>query len=121
MFVTMSPMTMFMLMLVSMIVVMIMFMLLMLVIVIVVMLIYRFLHRHPPEAGIFCRIIVLPGSDERRTRQRVQEAQTFQIPTGRNQQESAQADVAQAYRSFQAKGSLPVFFPYTYSSVDSRK
>jgi hypothetical protein len=84
MFVTMFPMTMFMfmlimIMLVSMtdvmimkvlvmlvIVVVVMKMLIMLVIVIVVMLIYRFLHRHPPEAGISCRIIVLPGSDEKR-------------------------------------------------------
>jgi hypothetical protein len=49
--------------------------------------------------------------------QRVQEAQTFQIPTGKNQQKSAQADVAQAYGSFQAKGSLPVFLPYTYFSI----
>src|SRR4051812_2129774 len=104
-----------------MLMVVVMNVLIMLVIVIVVVLIYRFLHRHPPEAGISCRIIVLPGSDERRAQQRFQEAQTFQIPTGRNQQESAHADVVQAYGSVQAKGSLPVFFPYAYSNVDSRK
>jgi DNA integrity scanning protein DisA with diadenylate cyclase activity len=97
-------------MLVVVVMIMVMKMLIMLVIVIVVMLIYRFLHRHPPEAGISCRIIVLPGSDVRRAQQRVQEAQTFQIPTGRNQQESAQADIVQAYGSVQAKDSLPVFF-----------
>jgi DNA integrity scanning protein DisA with diadenylate cyclase activity len=104
-------------MLVIMIMIMVMKMIVMLMIVIVVMLIYWFLHRHPPEAAISCRIIVLPGSDERRAQQRVQEAQVFQIPTGKNQQKSAQADVAQAYGSFQAKGSLPVFLPYTYFSI----
>jgi hypothetical protein len=92
MFVTMLPVTMamfVMLMLLSMVVIMIMWklimlrlavmkvlvmvmimvmkMIVMLMIVIVVMLIYWFLHRHPPEAAISCRIIVLPGSDERRT------------------------------------------------------
>jgi hypothetical protein len=99
------------------IMIMVMKMIVMLMIVIVVMLIYWFLHRHPPEAAISCCIIVLPGSDERPAQQRVQEAQVFQIPTGKNQQKSAQADVAQAYGSFQAKGSLPVFFPYTYFSI----